>query len=323
MDGLSGSHIWAERYDRVLEDVFDVQEDLTRSIVRSIGPHIRDAEAAKVRRRPESLSAYEIAVRAHTKAFDAFTKSDVALRNEAIDGARAALAVDPGSTLALNAIAFAQWQHLNLGTTADREATWNDGMAAAMQAIETDRWDSGGYAYKGLFLLFASDRGRMDEAMLSLRRAQDLNPHNMTALNFLAFGEITAGNAEKGIEHLHQALRISPRDPQRSRMYFLLTIGCACARQYVNGVEYGLLGIEDEPGVPGLHAYLAINYVGLGEIGKAEQALERARRLAPGFVERGLAGGFVHRDPEHLRRATTFLRIAAGLEVPGAAEALR
>ena len=103
----------------------------------------------------------------------------------------------------------------------------------------------------------------------------------------------------------------------------MLTIGSACAKQYASGVEYGLLGIEEEPGVPGLHAYLAINYVGLGEIGKAMQALERARSLAPGFVERGLAGGFVHRDPQHLRRATTFLRIAAGLDDPSAAEALR
>jgi adenylate cyclase len=314
VDALSGSHIWAERYDRLLEDVFEVQEDLTRSIVRAIAPHISDAEAAKVRRRPESLSAYEIAVRAHTKCWDAFAKSDRALRDEAIADARAAVAIDPGSTLALNAIAFAQWQHLNLGTAQNREAAWHEGMAAATRAIEADRWDSGGYAFKGLLLLFASDRGRIDEAMVSLRHAYELNPHNMTVLNMLAFGEITAGNAEKGIENLHQALRISPRDPQRSRMYFLLTIGSACARQYANGVEYGLLGIEAEPGVPGLHAYLAINYVGLGEIGKAEKALEEARRLAPGFVERGLAGGFVHRDPQHLGRATSFLRIAAGLE---------
>ncbi len=76
IDTLTGNHIWAERYDRVLEDVFAVQEEVTQSIVRAIAPHVSEAELAKVRRRPDSLSAYEIAVRAHAKARDAFVKSD-------------------------------------------------------------------------------------------------------------------------------------------------------------------------------------------------------------------------------------------------------
>ena len=77
IDTLTGNHIWAERYDRVLEDVFAVQEEVTQSIVRAIAPHISEAELAKVRRRrPDSLGAYEIAVRAHAKAWDAWVKSD-------------------------------------------------------------------------------------------------------------------------------------------------------------------------------------------------------------------------------------------------------
>jgi adenylate cyclase len=276
-----------------------------------------------VRRRPQSLSAYEIALRANVKCWDAYIKSDRVLREQALVEARAALAIDPISTIALNVIAFANWQHLNLGTTSDRDAAWEEGIEAATRAIEADRSDSAGHAYKGLMLIFAADRGRMGEAMASLRRAKELNPHNMTALVTLAFGEITNGQPEPAIAHLHQALRISPRDPQRSTVYLLLTIASACAGQYQQGVEYGLLGIEADHGVPGLHAYVAINYVGLNEFAKAKQAALEARRLAPQFVERGLAGGFVHRDALHLRRATTFLRIASGLEDPTAAEALR
>ena len=104
IDTLSGNHIWAERYDRVLEDVFAVQEELTQSIVRAIAPQISEAEVAKARRRrPDSLSAYEIAVRAHAKAWDALIKSDRRFCDEAIGEARAALAIDPDSTIALNA----------------------------------------------------------------------------------------------------------------------------------------------------------------------------------------------------------------------------
>ena len=76
------------------------------------------------------------------------------------------------------------------------------------------------------------------------------------------------------------------------------------------------------PGSPQLHGYMAMNLVGLGDISKAKDALDAARRVAPAWVERRLAG-FVYRKPEHLRRATIFLRIAAGLEDPSAADALR
>ena len=109
IDALSGSHIWAERYDRVLKDIFAVQEELTRSIVRAIAPHILDAETEKIhRRRPEDLNAYEIAVRASAKAWDAWFKSDSGLRDAAIADAAAALAIDPRSTTALTATARAR-----------------------------------------------------------------------------------------------------------------------------------------------------------------------------------------------------------------------
>ena len=121
IDALSGNHIWAERYDRVLQDIFAVQEELTRSIVRAIAPQILDAETEKIhRRRPEDLNAYEIAVRANAKASEAWLKSNAGLRDAAIADAVAALAIDPRSTTALTALAFAQWQHLAFATAADR-----------------------------------------------------------------------------------------------------------------------------------------------------------------------------------------------------------
>jgi adenylate cyclase len=72
-----------------------------------------------------------------------------------------------------------------------------------------------------------------------------------------------------------------------------------------------------------LHGHLSMNLVGRGDIAAAEVACAEARRLAPAWVERLLAGRAAYRKPEHLRRATTFLRIAAGLEDPSAADALR
>ena len=214
IDALTGNHIWAEKYDRVLDDVFELQEELTHSIVMAIAPQIEAAEREKAhRRRPENLSAYEIAVRAYAKALEAYSKSNAALRDEAMVDARAALAVDPRSTLALNTLAFGHWQHLMLSTTVDREAVWREGMAAATQAIEIDRAGSLGHTIKGMLLAFAPDHGRMDEALGALRRAMELNPHNMITLVSLGSVEIMAGNAQEALGHLQQALRVSPRDP--------------------------------------------------------------------------------------------------------------
>jgi adenylate cyclase len=323
IDALSGNHIWAERYDRVLQDIFAVQEELTRSIVRAIAPQILDAETEKIhRRRPEDLNAYEIAVRANAKASEAWLKSDAGLRDDAIADAAAALAIDPRSTTALTALAFAQWQHLAFATAADRAAAWREGMSAAERAIEIDRSLAFGHSMKGLLLAFAVDRDRIDEALACARHAYELNPHSMAAVTALSFIEIVWGEPESAIEHLLEALRLSPRDPQRPVVFLNLAMASGCAGRYADGVDYARLGLREAPALAPLHAHLAVNYVGLGELDKARAALAESTRIAPGQVERSLAG-FMFRKPEHQRRGTTFLRIAAGLEDPAAADALR
>jgi len=321
IDTQSGSHIWAERFDRRLDDVFAVQEELTRSIVAAIAPHISEAELARVRRRnPNSLSAYEIAVRAHARAWDAFVKSDPALCDEAIDEARAALAIDCDSTMALNALALGQFQHVVRGTAADREVAWRAGMAAAERAVELDRGDGLAHSLKALLLTAAPEAARLDEALDSARRSQELNPHDSRALIGQAYVESMAGHAGRAIELLQHALRASPRDPMRPNLHQQLAMASFSSRQYGNGVAYALAGLAEAPRLPPLHLFLATNYVGLGEIDKAKAAMAEAQRFGPAFVERHLSGAIrvPYRERQHL-----FARIAAGLDDPSSAEALR
>ena len=324
IDALVGNHIWAEKYDRILEDVFAVQEELAHRIVTAIAPHIETAEWEKVfRRRPENLGAYEIAVRASANAWEAYVKSDPLLCNEAANRATDALAIDPRSTLALFAYALTRYQILATGTTTDSRLTWREGMDAANKLIEVDPTESRGYAIKGTLQAYAPSRDQIDAALVSLRRAYDLNPHNMFGLQLLGFVEIIAGNSRKAIEYLQQVLRISPRDASSFIAYHLLSMASCCTREYANGVSYALLGIADAPRYGYLYAYLAVHYVGLRQIAKAKSAIEDARQTAWGFVERGLAGDLIFQKPQDRLRATTFMRIAAGLEDPSAADALR
>jgi adenylate cyclase len=323
VDALNGVHIWAERYDRVLEDIFAVQEELTESIVRAIAPEIVEAETVKVeRKRPESLNAYEIAVRANSKAFDAWTKSDKTLRDDAIGDARAALKIDPNSVLALGALGFAQWQHLAYSTTADRAAAWREAMDATTRLIDLDHAHSFGHSVQALLLVFASDRDRIGEALAAARRSFELNPHTMAALTTLSFIEIVSGDPESAIRHLLEALRLSPRDPRRPTVFLNLAMACECAGRYQEGVAYARAGIAEAPTLAPIHAHLAVNLVGLGDLEGAKAAVADAQRIAPGQTERSLAG-FMFRKKLHQERGTTFLRIAAGLEAPEKADALR
>ena len=85
IDGSTGHHLWAERYDRKAEDIFAVQEELTARIVGAIAPEIKiSEELSAARRTPENLTAYEIALRAHAHLFEAYEKTDSAMYQRAI-----------------------------------------------------------------------------------------------------------------------------------------------------------------------------------------------------------------------------------------------
>jgi len=247
-------------------------------------------------------------------------KSDRALCDEAIGEAREALSIDPDSTIALAAFSLAHFQHLARGTAADRDTAWRESMAAATRSTEVDRAEGFGHVMRGMLLASMPEQTRLDEARECARRGHDLNPHDMRSLMGLAYVETLVGNPERAMELLRQALRVSPRDPMRPNLHQQLTMASFGAKQYANGVAYAQLGIGEAPDLPPLHLYLATNYVGLGEIEKARAAMAEARRIGPEFAQRHLTGAFVGVDRE---RQWLFARIAAGLEDPATADALR
>lgn len=325
IDALSGNHVWAERYNRVLEDIFAVQEEVTRSIVAAIAPQLEDAEIAAARRvRPRNLSAYELAVRAFANAAEAYGKVNLALREQAIREAREALAKDSESLIALNALAFSQWQHVFFRTTADLETAWQEGMGAAMRAISLDRSDHQGYSWKGLLLLFpAIGEPRWDEALANLRRANELNPNDAGALRRLGFGEAVCGNPHQGIEYMTRWLRVSPRDPGTYQVHTYLGIACFFARNYEETLQWASLASHEAPNFPQPHLFSALAYVGLAEIDKAKAAFDRLRHIAPDYIQARLEGTLPFRKAEDRERYAVFMRIAAGLEDPSKADAFR
>ncbi|HEX2364588.1 MAG TPA: adenylate/guanylate cyclase domain-containing protein, partial [Bradyrhizobium sp.] len=328
IDTLTGGHIWAEKYDRVLEDIFAVQEEVTECIVGAIAPQVRAAETLRSRRRPGNLTAYELAVHAFALAAESQQKSDVAARDEALRLGREALVLDAQSVQALSAIGYAQWLHVAWRTTGDRHAAWREGMDAVMRALAIGP-SSSLHAMRALLLAFAPGGGRWDEARIEAELAWRLNPQDFFALGPCGYILANTGQPLEGIRLLERALRINPRDPRAFFAYANLANAHLAAREYAKGLEWARRATGSAPNYGEAFLWTAALYVGLGDIDKAKSALERARALAPDYIQYLLQMHSRIETPtprkpvdggtESRRRIQIFLRIAAGLEAPSAA----
>src|SRR5262249_22816851 len=176
-------------------------------------PQIEDTEQLKAsRRRPSNLSAYEIAIQAWTHAWEGQDKGDRTLLNQSIREAKEALAIDPNSVRALQALASSHGTSFFFGMAVDRHEALQEAMWAATCAIELDSADAHGYALRAMGIWLHGQWDRYPEALADARRAHEMNPNDTFVLRILGYIEALAGEPERGIEHLHQVMRLNPRD---------------------------------------------------------------------------------------------------------------
>ena len=324
IDALTGKHIWAEKYDRVLEDVFEVQEEVTQAIVAAIAPQIEASEQTRAaRRRPGNLSAYELAVRAWAHAYGAGMEADGASCNLAIREAKEALAIDPESTLALMALAWGQVILLFLQLAPDPAQTLGEVRWAALRAVESDRSNASALALKAVTVLLSREYDQYPQALSDGYRAHEINPNDTFVLLMLVTLEAYGGEPEQAIDHGMLFLRLNPRDTRLYLLYNPLAGASNAAKRYDDAVRWAARAIHDMPGMPMPYLGLVVGYVGMGRIDEAKAAFARLRQIAPLFAQSRLDGPTTHGRAEDRQRVQTFARIAAGLEDPSAADALR
>jgi len=315
IDALTGNHLWAEKFDRLLEDIFAVQEEITRSIVAAIAPEIEASELERIGRvRPENFTAFEISMRAYAEVTEALPGTDHRLLESGSQLAAKALAIDPRSVSAWSAIACSKWQAVHYSLTSDREMTRQEGIDAASAAIAVDRADNRPYIWRGALRIY-NHPSRQREGLADLRRAHELNPNDATAMVHLGFGEAVCGDPIRGRDHVLAAMRLSPRDPFRYGMYNVLGLAAFLAKDYAQGLEWSQLSCVERPNFTAAHRHAMLNCVGLGKFEQARAEADLIRRAAPGVFENYLrSGADFYTDPEHGRRGLLFTRIAAGLE---------
>ena len=207
-DVATGSHLWAERYDRDLADVFAVQDEITEAIVAAIEPQLYAAENFRAQRKaPDSMDAWDLVMRALSHYWRV-TRQDNVVAQALLEKA---IAIDPNYGQALGVLAmsyiftahmgWAEWQRLN--SAAER---------AALAAIRTDSEDPWAHAALGHIYLLAR---RFDDSLAEYELALRLNPNFSLAQAFYGVSLCYSGRWQEGDEAARRALRLSPRDPFR------------------------------------------------------------------------------------------------------------
>ena len=323
IDAATGHHIWAEKYDRVLEDVFAMQEEVTQNIVGAIAPQIHSAEQNMAQRvRPGNLKAHDLAMRANANSNDAIRRNDPVLWQQALGEARAAVAMDPSSVLALTVIAELNARYIGTPQFDEQDLSvpWKEGVTAAGQAIDLDPITSPAYRWMGLLLGFG---GFYDEGRAMARRGVELNPNDAIAWSNLAFVEVWSGHPEEALTHQAQAVRLSPRDPNQYLFNICRSLAYFEMKDYAQAMVCARMATGAAPNSPGPQVVLAIAAVGAGELALAKSAHAFFSQLCPSYTKRVMSGDTTFGNPEHRRRAILALSIAAGLQDAGAAVGLR
>jgi adenylate cyclase len=310
----TGRHLWGERYDRSLEDVFAVQDEITHCIAAAVAPEVEASDHDRLtRQHPTNLRAWEIGVQAMALARTSFGKSDAEGIERAVKLADKAMAADLGCTRALCTLGYADWMkvHLRMVPAAARDGLLKTALTAIDRAIELDRHSHEPHLIKGLILGTAQ---RYDEALHAMRHAHELNPNDAWTLTCLGYTENMSGDPQAARTRLLAALRLNPKDPWGGVIFSALADACFMSGDYAQGIEWGLKAKHASPDFLMIFNGLALNYAAAGQIEEARKAIAAMQRLSPEYLSQRLGGESTYKRAEDRERATRFLRIAAGVD---------
>jgi TolB-like protein/Flp pilus assembly protein TadD len=205
----SAAHIWADRFDGDISDVFALQDRITEDVVGAIQPRLQLAEIERLRHEPTpDFDAYDLLLRAQALEYE-FTEQSIA---QALVCLERALAIDPGYAPAMALAAFCYAERHVQGWWQSREADAAEGLRLAVRALELGSEDAGVLWMTAFaFRVLGGDPHRATELV---NRSLQLNPNSAIALTTAGFGEVLSGNGERALQLLQRAERLSPRDPK-------------------------------------------------------------------------------------------------------------
>ena len=301
IDALTGTHLWADRFDGSLEDVFELQDQVAISVAGVIEPTLQAAEIRRSTARPTNdLTAYDLYLQAlphwgsleKDRIFRALDLLEQAIERDPHYGPALALAAHCRQTLAAN-----DWAD-------DSETSRREGIDLARRALGFSPDDPDVLAFAGFALgIFGED---INVAIGLVDHSLALNPSSARGWLWSGVLRNLAGQPDLAIKHFETSSRLSPRDrttrgPGLGSAYFFL-------RRFDDAAEVLLSSLEQAPGFAVTYRLLASCYAHMGRLDEAREIVERLRAITSVVVPRVTP----YRNPEHRELFLSGLRLAAG-----------
>lgn len=305
IEAATGHSVWAERYDRDLDNIFAVQDEITEAIAGAVAPSFVSAEARRVeRKQPRSFDSWDHAVRGNYHLWR-LGRDNLAearrLFGEAVE-------MDSNSSFALSGLALAcSWQRFWgwAENPVENRAIAHD---AAQRAVALDGDDAWAHAALSIVTIH---RGEYDAAIRAARRALDLNPSLALAESAIALAlSWTKGEYDQALVHSDRASRLSPRDPAQVWWILPRVIAAFVAERYEEQVEWARRITETTPDHPVGWRFLAAGYAELDQIEEAQAALHQYLGLVPHHTIKIVRDTVATNSPDLVERLLNGLRIA-------------
>jgi len=276
IEAETGGHLWTERFDRPLDDIFALQDEIALNVVGAIEPSLRRAEIERVKRkRPDSLDAYDLVLQSQS---DVYSGMPVQV-TRALELLERALAIDPDYALAH---AYAAMCHHCLFLRAGlREESRAASISHARAAILHGQDDALALTFAGFSI--GMDGHDHAAAFAALEAALAISPSS--ALTYIVGGVIFgwAGEALRAIQWGERAMRLSPFDPWAWSAYHSLTLGQFHLGQYEQAAKSAQMAAQLNPAHSISYMLLAAPLAKLGLLGEAKAAAARVLELQPAF----------------------------------------
>lgn len=270
IDTETAAHMWAERFDGTLEDVFDLQDQVAGAVAGAIEPRLRLAEIARAGRKPaENLDAYDLYLRAQAQV-NHRTEESLA---ESVRLARRALQIDPGYAPAMARLGLSQTMRRSRHWVPDHGSDVEEGIRMARQAIAVGRDDPWVLDLAGLTL--STLAGDNEAAISALDRAIDLNPNFALGFGHRALILAYLDRPEEAIISAERAIRLSPFDPAMFAFCEALALAHLILGRYEQGLRWAEAAIRENSGLPALRYKLSL----CGHLGRYEEAHECCCRI--------------------------------------------
>lgn len=304
VDTSTGAQLWAEHFDGALKDIFDLQDQVTASVVGSIAPKLEQAETERAGRKPtKSLDAYDHFLRGVAKAV-AYTRAGY---EEAQAHFHRAIELDPEFAAPYGMAAWYFVTRQVNGWMIDRDRETAEGARLGKRAVELANDDAVALSWGGFAVGFFVE---VDDGMAYVDQALVLNPNLAAGWYMSGWLKVFAGEPEAAIEHFHHAIRLSPLDPHVFRVYAGMAYAHFFANQHRDALAWAASAVRERPTWLSAVRIAAACYATSDQRTAARRLIARVRDLDPALRVSTLKDVHPFRRPADLAKLENAIRKA-------------